>query len=73
MYDFIIFMNNGNDIIITAKRFEWDNEDKTLCFFDEEDGYVAIFKQKVLYGVGLAKGTERLISLITKKEEYTNE
>lgn len=38
-------------ITINADNFEWDSDDKTVSFLDEEDIRIAIFNMEELIGI----------------------
>lgn len=48
----------GQPFIVVASNFEWDNEDKTVSFFDEDDIRVAIFNTESMVGISRIHGEQ---------------
>ena len=57
MSEYIVLLDNGNSVTITADRCEWDND--TLTFLDEDDYYIAMFKME--HAIGYFKKLTGLI------------
>lgn len=48
MSEYVILLDDGNSVTITADSCEWDSD--TITFFDTDNYYIAMFKMEHVIG-----------------------